>query len=93
MMNSTQYNFGGRLRPRQEEPTSWADLVDLPNERIAFVYQRLSSHEQVKKSIYSLKAQDALVDLAQEDGYLEELSWVPVISSIASIHLRGCLSI
>jgi DNA invertase Pin-like site-specific DNA recombinase len=48
-------------------------LVDLHNEEMAFVYQRLSSHEQVKKSIYSIKAQDALEDLAKEDGYPDDL--------------------
>jgi DNA invertase Pin-like site-specific DNA recombinase len=72
-MRNTQNNFGGRLRPKEEEPTSWENLVDLPNERMAFVYKRLSSHEQVKKSIYSIKAQDALKDLALEDGYLEKM--------------------
>jgi DNA invertase Pin-like site-specific DNA recombinase len=71
-MSDAQRTFGGRLRPKPEKPT-WENLVDLSNEGMAFVYQRLSSHEQVKKSIYSIKAQDALVDLAQEDGYTDNL--------------------
>ena len=59
MMN-TQKSFGGRLRPKKEEPTSWENLVDLPNQKMAYIYQRLSSHEQKKNSIYSRMAQDAL---------------------------------
>jgi len=58
-MSDKNYTFGGRLRPKPEKPT-WENLVDLDNEGTAFVYQRLSSHEQVKKSIYSIKGQDAL---------------------------------
>ncbi len=75
-MRNTQNNFGGRLRPKEEEPTSWENLVDLPNERMAFIYQRLSTTEQVKNSIYSTKAQDALVVLAKEDGYPDHLIYV-----------------
>jgi DNA invertase Pin-like site-specific DNA recombinase len=75
-MKRKDRNFGGRLRPKEEEPSSWADLVKLPNERMAFIYKRLSSHEQVKKSIYSIKAQNALYDLAREDGYPDELIYI-----------------
>ena len=46
----------------------------LANEKLAFIYQRLSSHEQLKRSIYSIKAQDALEDLAIEHGYRQTLS-------------------
>lgn len=67
------YDFGGRLRKRKEEVQSWNNLVNLPNINQAFVYQRLSSHEQVKKHIYSVKAQDNLIDLAREDGYPDGL--------------------
>ena len=70
------YDFGGRIRPKEETPLSWAGLVDLACEKMAFVYQRLSSHEQVKKSIYSLKVQDALADLAKEDGYSDNQIYV-----------------
>ncbi|MCB0174802.1 MAG: recombinase family protein [Anaerolineae bacterium] len=72
-MNTT---FNGRLRPKQKESTDWADLTRLPNEKIAFIYQRLSTHEQTKKSIYSIKAQEGLADLAKEDGYPSELIYV-----------------
>ena len=72
-MSQAKQTFGGRLRPKQEEAKSWENLVDLTNERTAFIYQRLSSHEQAKKSIYSIKAQDALEDLAREDGYPDDL--------------------
>ncbi|MCG3209243.1 MAG: hypothetical protein FOGNACKC_02864 [Anaerolineae bacterium] len=64
--------FGRRIRTEKNEPLAWTDLTNLPNEKQAFIYKRLSSHEQLKRSIYSIKAQDALIDLAQEDGYLPE---------------------
>ena len=70
-MTITQHNFGRRLRPKTDKATNWENLVDLANQRMAFVYQRLSSNEQVKRSIFSTKAQDALVDLASEES-----SWV-----------------
>ena len=73
---STKHTFGGRLRPKAVQPTNWENLVDLPNERIAFVYQRLSKHEQVKQHIHSVKAQDALADAARSDGYPDELIYV-----------------
>ena len=75
-MTTRDRTFGGRVRPKKNEPTSWADLVELANHRMAFIYQRLSSHEQVKRSIYSLKAQDALADIAREDGYPDDLIYV-----------------
>lgn len=71
-MNHTDYKFGGRIRPKEEEQTNWTNLVELANKLMAFIYQRLSTHEQVKRSIYSIKAQDALEDLAKENGYTEE---------------------
>lgn len=74
-MNGIDRSFGGRIRPKVEEEderTDWVSLVELANGGLAFVYQRLSTHEQTKKHIYSIKAQDALVDLAKEDGYDEE---------------------
>lgn len=67
-MNDT---FNGRLRPKEDQQVSWTELTDLANEKLAFIYQRLSTHEQIRKSVYSIKAQDALYDLAQEDGYPE----------------------
>lgn len=70
-MNGAEPNFNGRLRAKTNQPTNWVDLIKLPNEKLAFIYQRLSSHEQMKKSIYSIKAQDALFDLAKEDGYAD----------------------
>ena len=67
-----EYTFNNRIRPKEPEP-SFTDIVKLPNKRMAFIYQRLSSHEQVKKSIFSIKMQDGLVDLAEEDGYPDDL--------------------
>ena len=65
-------SFAGRLRPKKSELTNWTDLTSLPNQGQAFIYQRLSSYEQMRRSVYSIKAQDALEDLAKEDGYKKE---------------------
>ncbi|MSP12814.1 MAG: hypothetical protein EXR62_07640 [Chloroflexi bacterium] len=70
-MKGNTSTFNGRVRPKKTEP-SIADLVKLPLQRQAFVYQRLSSHEQIKKSVYSLAMQDGLENLAKEEGYPEE---------------------
>lgn len=75
-MDYTGYTFGGRLRPKKEERTDWGSLVDLANEKQAFVYQRLSTHEQVRKHIYSVQAQDDLAELAKRDGYADEQIYV-----------------
>ncbi|MCW5848971.1 MAG: recombinase family protein [Anaerolineae bacterium] len=69
-------NGNRRFRPRGANNANPADLVALPCLRLAFVYQRLSSYEQVRKSIYSIQMQDALADLAREEGYPEELVYV-----------------
>jgi DNA invertase Pin-like site-specific DNA recombinase len=68
------HSFGGRIRPKKEKHVDWANLVELTNEGLAFIYQRLSSHEQVKKHVYSLQAQNDLVELARRDGYSEKES-------------------
>jgi DNA invertase Pin-like site-specific DNA recombinase len=61
----------GRLKPVVAPPEP-GDLVRLPLVRKAFIYQRLSTHEQRKKSLWSLEMQDALSDQAKADGYREE---------------------
>jgi len=71
-MKQADRTFGGRIRPKETVETNWANLVELANEGLAFIYQRLSTHEQVKRSIYSIKAQDALEELAKRDSYTEE---------------------
>jgi DNA invertase Pin-like site-specific DNA recombinase len=72
-MSRVDERFGGRIRPGKEDPINRDGLVELCNEGIAFVYLRLSSHEQVRKHIYSLQAQYELVDLAKKDGYPGQL--------------------
>jgi DNA invertase Pin-like site-specific DNA recombinase len=72
-MRCLDETFGGRIRPSKGDPINRDGLVELRNEGIAFVYLRLSSHEQVKKHIYSLQAQHELVDLAKKDGYPDQL--------------------
>jgi DNA invertase Pin-like site-specific DNA recombinase len=60
-----------RIKP-QPAPQDPADLVRLPLTRSALIYKRLSSHEQKKKSIWSLEQQDALREQAHTDGYRDE---------------------
>lgn len=72
-MKRVDQTFGGRIRSAKEDPVDRDGSVELRNEGIAFVYLRLSSHEQVKKHIYSVQAQHELVDLAKKDGYPEQL--------------------
>ena len=68
MTTEKSYSFNGRIRPKPEQP-NMLQMVELPHKRMSFVYKRLSSHEQVKKSIFSIQMQDALEELAREDGY------------------------
>ncbi len=59
-----------RIKP-VPPPRDPSGLLRLPLARKAFVYQRLSTHEQKKKSLWSLEMQDALFDQARADGYPE----------------------
>ncbi len=69
----SRYDFGGRIREPKEAPSP-DRLTELPCQRMAFVYKRLSTHEQVKKSLYSIQMQDELERQAQGDGYTLDLS-------------------
>ncbi|HSF34434.1 MAG TPA: recombinase family protein [Candidatus Tectomicrobia bacterium] len=60
-----------RIKPVVPPPEP-GDLVRLPLTRQAFVYQRLSTHEQRKKSLWSLEMQEALIEQAQADGYRDD---------------------
>lgn len=60
-----------RLRPPLA-PSDPSDLVRLPLARHAWVYKRLSSHEQKKRSIWSFEQQDALRAQARADGYYDD---------------------
>jgi DNA invertase Pin-like site-specific DNA recombinase len=60
-----------RIKPVVPPPEP-GDLVRLPLTRQAFVYQRLSTHEQRKKSLWSLEMQEALIAQAQADGYRDD---------------------
>ena len=60
-----------RIKPVVARPEP-GDLVRLPLVRKAFIYQRLSTHEQRKKSLWSLEMQDALSEQAKADGYRED---------------------
>src|SRR5262245_42067571 len=60
-----------RIKPPVPPPEP-GDLVRLPLTRQAFVYQRLSTHEQRKRSLWSLEMQEALIEQAKVDGYRDE---------------------
>ncbi len=64
----------GRLADRDSRPRDWANLTELPHERMAFVYPRLSTHEQRERSVWSIERQRWLEELAQGDGYQTSLS-------------------
>lgn len=53
---------------KPEEAPSRDVLTQLPCQRVAFVYKRLSRHDQVQKSLYSIQMQDELERQAQQDG-------------------------
>jgi len=96
-MHSEEYTFSGRIRPKESEP-DLLGMVELPNKKKAFIYQRLSTHEQVRKSIYSLQMQDALEDLAREDGYkapltTEEVEAIRSRSDYPSYYANGQLHV
>lgn len=60
-----------RIKPLVPPPAP-GDLVRLPLQRQAFVYQCLSTHEQRKKSLWSLEMPEALIEQARADGYRHE---------------------
>ncbi len=64
-------SFGGRVRLKKDDETP---SVELPCERMAFIYQRLSTTEQKKNSRYSLERQDDLERIAIENGYRSVLT-------------------
>jgi hypothetical protein len=55
-------------------PPAPRDRSALAKKRFAWVYKRLSTHEQRKKSIWGLAMQDELERLPAEDGYRTELA-------------------
>ena len=55
-------------------PSTPRDRSSLPKARQAWVYKRLSTHEQRKKSVWGLAMQDELERLPAEDGYPVEMS-------------------
>jgi DNA invertase Pin-like site-specific DNA recombinase len=60
-----------RIKPAVAAPEP-GELLRLPLVRKAFIYRRLSTHEQRKKSLWSLEMQDALREQATADGYRED---------------------
>src|SRR5205814_1952883 len=66
--------WSGRVREKADRPRDWASLTVLPRERLAFVYPRLSTHEQRDRSIWSIERQRWLEELARLDGYAAPLS-------------------
>src|SRR2546430_2409520 len=58
-----------RARSKGTQPVDWANLTTLRHERLAFVYPRLSTHEQRERSVWSIERQRWLEELARLDGY------------------------
>jgi len=63
-----------RIRATDERQLDWANLTALTHERLAFVYPRLSTHEQRDRSVWSIERQRWLEELARHDGYEAPLS-------------------
>ena len=63
-----------RIRDKDDRRLDWANLTALPHERLAFVYPRLSTHEQRDRSVWSVERQRWLEELARLDGYEAPLS-------------------
>src|SRR3989442_8299252 len=61
-----------RFKARDEEPAGGP--VRLTHTRDAWVYKRLSTHEQRKHNIWSLKQQDELEEMARREGYAAPLT-------------------
>jgi len=59
---------------KTEAPAAPRDRTTLPCLRWAWVYKRLSTHEQRKKSIWGLAMQDELERIPVEDGYPVDFS-------------------
>ena len=59
----------GRVAKKNGAPVNWSNLTTLPHERLAFVYPRLSTHEQRERSVWSIERQRWLEELAHLDGY------------------------
>ena len=67
----TKYYYSGRRSGSNKEES--LDSTSLPCKKLAIIYKRLSTHEQVQDHVFSLKMQDALADMAKRDGYPEDL--------------------
>jgi DNA invertase Pin-like site-specific DNA recombinase len=66
-------SFGRRIRPKKEE-LQFSERAHLKLELKAVVYKRLSKHEQVRTSRFSLERQHRLEQIAICDGYKPALS-------------------
>jgi hypothetical protein len=62
-----------RRNGKASHNTDPSELYKLPLQRKAFIYPRLSSHEQLQRSVWSIKTQFALYELAKQDGYQTSL--------------------
>lgn len=76
-----------RFKTRTEEPEGGP--VRLPHTREAWVYKRLSTHEQRKHSIWSLKQQDELEEMACREGYVAPLIGEQIASLKAATEYPG----
>jgi hypothetical protein len=63
-----------RLASKSAQSIDWSNLTSLRHERAAFVYPRLSTHEQRERSVWSIERQRWLEELARLDGYQAPLT-------------------
>src|SRR3954447_17130984 len=66
--------MNGRIRDKNSQSVDWTNLTTLRHHRLAFVYPRLSTHEQRDRSVWSIERQRWLEELARLDGYEAPLS-------------------
>ena len=76
-----------RFKTRTEAPPGGP--VRLPHTREAWVYKRLSTHEQRKHNIWSLKQQDELEEMARREGYAAPLGAEEVAALKAAPDFEG----
>src|SRR5712692_8918757 len=79
--------FGNRLK--YKESLSSSELGILKLERGTAIYKRLSTHEQVHTSRFSLERQHRLESLAVKDGYRATLSEEDIAKTRVQADYRG----
>ena len=63
----TKYYYSGRRSGSNKEES--LDSTSLPCKKLAIIYKRLSTHEQVQDHVFSLKIQAPRPDMEKPHGY------------------------